>query len=532
MDEKLGFVLVFGFVLALVRLALQLVISAVPAQMVADLQAQLRMELFDAFTRASWSEQSQDREGYLQELVTNQVAQAIQTSIQAATLVVAGLAFLVLVASALALNVLAALVVLLASTGIFAVLRPLSTMGGRQGRALSRESLDYAGGVNEAVRIAEEAHVFGAGPALRACSDALVAPLSISFFRINFLARLVPGTYQGLIYLLVMAALAVLYLVGSAQVASLTAVVLLLVRAGMYGQQAQTAYTALRQAIPYLERLDQAKLRYLSSSPARGQRTLEAVRSIAFERVSFGYVPGTSVLTDVEFEVTAGEAIGIVGPSGAGKSTLLQLLLRLRSPDDGRYLINGVLANEFQQEHWQLRLAYVPQVPRLLHASVTDNIRFFRALDFDAVQHAARLAGIHDDIMAWSNRYETLIGPRADGVSGGQQQRICLARALAGNPDLLVLDEPTSQLDPHSEWLIQESLTALKHQLTLFIVAHRISTLDICERVMVIVSGRLEAFDRVDQLRANNEYYRSVSGSRSSVPLALSVPISPGNGPV
>ncbi len=130
-----------------------------------------------------------------------------------------------------------------------------------------------------------------------------------------------------------------------------------------------------------------------------------------------------------------------------------------------------------------------------------------------AVERAARLAGIHDDIVGWSAGYETIIGPRADAVSGGQQQRICLARALAAHPGVLVLDEPTSALDPQTERLIQDSLNELKHELTMFIVAHRMSTLDACDRVMVIVDGRLEAFNTASALHVDNSYFRTASGS-------------------
>ena len=115
--------------------------------------------------------------------------------------------------------------------------------------------------------------------------------------------------------------------------------------------------------------------------------------------------------------------------------------------------------------------------------------------------------------MSWPNGYETIVGPRADAVSGGQQQRICLARALAAQPEILILDEPTSALDPRSETLIQESLTALKHQVTLFIIAHRMSTLDICDRVMVVLDGHLDAFDTIALLARTNPYYRSASTS-------------------
>ncbi len=128
-------------------------------------------------------------------------------------------------------------------------------------------------------------------------------------------------------------------------------------------------------------------------------------------------------------------------------------------------------------------------------------MRFFRDIDDEAIERACRLARIHDDVVSWREGYETIVGPRADAVSGGQQQRICLARSIAGDPDVLVLDEPTSALDPRSEALIQESLVSLKHRLTLFIVAHRMSTLTICDRVMVVLDGKLDAFETLEELR-------------------------------
>jgi len=155
-----------------------------------------------------------------------------------------------------------------------------------------------------------------------------------------------------------------------------------------------------------------------------------------------------------------------------------------------------------------------------LHASVAENIRFLRDLDDTAVRRAVRLAGIHEDVVGWADGYDTVVGPRADAVSGSQQQRISLARALAAEPEMLVLDEPTSALDPHSERLIQESLAALKGELTLFVVAHRMSTLDMCERVLVVVDGRPEVFDTVDRLRLDSPYYRTASALAAGVPAA------------
>ncbi|HVR05169.1 MAG TPA: ATP-binding cassette domain-containing protein [Solirubrobacteraceae bacterium] len=508
---SIGTLFAVAIALALLRLLLQAPISILPARIAADVQRDLRRRLFHAFTRASWEVQSTDREGHLQEIMTSQVMQATSGALQATTLLTALFTFLVLMISALVLNVLAAAAVLGAALALFALLRPLRAMGMRRARSLSQAQMAYAGGVGETIRVAEETHVFGVGAAQRERIDQLVARAREFFYRTQMLSRLIPNLYQSLIYLLLVASLAGLYALGSGHAASLGAVVLLLVRAGSNGQQVQSSYQALQQSLPFIERLQDARDRYEQSQPATGDRALEQVRTLAFDHVSFAYRPERPVLADVSFEVQGGETIGVVGPSGAGKSTLVQILLQLRQPGAGRYLVNDICAEEIARADWHRRVAYVPQEPRLVHATVADNIRYFRELDDEAVQRAARLARIHDDVMSWPQGYQTLVGPRADAVSGGQQQRICLARALAGRPQVIVLDEPTSALDPHSEMLIQESLLALKHELTLFIVAHRMSTLDICDRVMVIVDGRLQEFDTLPRLRETSEYYRSAT---------------------
>ena len=502
---------------AVLRLLLQIPISVLPAHIAADVQAQLRNGLFDAFTRASWSAQSGDREGHLQEMATNQVMSATFGVLQATNLVAAVATFVVLVLSALALNILAAATVLGAAILLFAVLRPLNALGARQAQALSQAQMNYASGIGQATRVAEETRVFGVSEAQRNQLRQQVDATRRHFSDTQLLSRLIPNVYQSLIYLVLVGGLSVLYLVGARDLASLGAVVLLLVRAGLYGQQMQAAYQLVIQGLPYVERLRAAQDSYTASVSELGEQPLETVKTVAMRGASFSYVPGRAAVTELDFEIERGEAIGIIGPSGAGKSTTVQLLLRLRRPNAGRYLINGVPAERFSPIDWSKRVAYVPQEPRLIHASVADNIRFYRQLDDASVERAARLACIHDDVTSWARGYETIIGPRADAVSGGQQQRICLARALAVMPEVLVLDEPTSALDPRSEALLHDSLLGLRGTVTLLIVAHRMMSLAICDRVMVIVDGRLEAFETTERLQSTSSYYRA--STLASAPL-------------
>jgi ABC-type multidrug transport system fused ATPase/permease subunit len=356
--------------------------------------------------------------------------------------------------------------------------------------------------------------VFGVGPAQHHRVGGFIETSKHVFVRTQMTGRLASGIYQSAIYLILVIGLVVLNSVHTSNFSSLGAVVLLLVRAGSYGQLMQGSYQFVRQALPFIERVEQAVQRYRDSRPAVGSLRLAKIGVIAFDRVSYAYAggrPGRWALSDVSFEVSAGEAIGVVGPSGAGKSTMVQLLLRLRTPASGRYLINGIEATEYERQDWAKRVVYLPQQPRLIHGTVAENVRFFRPLDDAVVERACRLARIDEDILGWADGYDTIVGPRADAVSGGQQQRICLARALAGEPGMLVLDEPTSALDPRSEALIQESLQSVRHSLTLFIVAHRMSTLTICDRVMVVLNGRLNAFDTLGALQRSNDYYRTAA---------------------
>jgi ATP-binding cassette subfamily B protein len=508
-----GALLAIAFALALIRVALQVSISLIPARTAAEVQGNFRRRIFAAFTRASWDMQSRDLEGHLQEIMTSQIMQISQGAFQAATLIPWLFTFAVLVIAALVLNVVAAALVLVAASALFVLLRPINAVGARHARSFSEAQLRYASAVGEANRVAEETRVFGVAAAQRSRINKFIAVAQDLFFRTQFIARLIPNVYQSLVYLILVGGLAVLYNVGSGHVASLGAVVLLLVRAGLYGQQIQGSYTIARQTVPFVERLEQAEQRYTASRPISGDLPMAKVQTLAFENVSYAYTAGRPVLSDINFAAQGGETVGVIGPSGAGKSTLVQILLNLRTPETGRYLINGIPAEQLREDDWHARVAYVPQEPRLVHASVADNIRYFRDLDDRAVLRGAQLARIHEDIESWPHGYETIVGPRADAVSGGQQQRICLARALAAQPEILVLDEPTSSLDPRSEALIQASLIALKQTVTLFIIAHRMSTLDICDRVMVVLDGRLDAFDTLALLARTNPYYRAASAT-------------------
>jgi ABC-type multidrug transport system fused ATPase/permease subunit len=224
----------------------------------------------------------------------------------------------------------------------------------------------------------------------------------------------------------------------------------------------------------------------------RGSVVRPGFDGIAFEGVHFSYIPGHPILVDVNFSIEPGQIIGIVGPSGQGKSTLSQLVLRLRLPQEGRIMVGKTNLADITPEQWSRMTAFVPQDQRIILSTVADNIRFFRPnIEQTQIESAARAAHVHDELMALPEGYDTLIGPGARNLSGGQLQRLNIARALVGSPTLLVLDEPTSALDPRSERLMRQTLQELKGSTTVLLVAHRPTTLEVCDRAFRIHQGKV-----------------------------------------
>jgi ABC-type multidrug transport system fused ATPase/permease subunit len=164
---------------------------------------------------------------------------------------------------------------------------------------------------------------------------------------------------------------------------------------------------------------------------------------------------------------------------------------------------------DFDLDDWYQHVSFVPQDAHLFADTIAENIRFFRdGVDDDAIVRAAKLAHLHDEIMARPLGYDTPAGERGGAISGGQRQRLCIARALVTEPDVLVLDEPTSSLDVKSETLVRKTVADLAPRTTVFVIAHRLSTLSICDRIMVIRDGVLQGFDEPAKLEATNSFYR------------------------
>lgn len=213
---------------------------------------------------------------------------------------------------------------------------------------------------------------------------------------------------------------------------------------------------------------------------------------VRMENVTFGYDPRYSVLSNLSFDAKPGELVALVGPTGAGKTTVINLLHRFYDPIEGRLTIDGRDLRDVTLESWYRQIALVPQETILFGGTIFDNIRYGKMeAEEPAVLEASQAAHAHDFITNLPDGYHTLVGEKGVNLSGGQRQRIAIARAILKNPRILLLDEATSSLDTDSERLVQEALQHLMVGRTTFVVAHRLSTIQRADRILVLDKGQL-----------------------------------------
>jgi len=249
------------------------------------------------------------------------------------------------------------------------------------------------------------------------------------------------------------------------------------------------------------------------STYSAGRARLPSIRGdIKFDHVSFRYrVDGQEALHDVSFEVPAGQTVGIVGPSGSGKSTFAKLVQRLYIPERGRVLVDGMDLAMADPAWLRRQIGIVLQENVLFNRSVRDNIALADpAMPMERIVAAARLAGAHDFILELAEGYDTVVGERGSTLSGGQRQRIAIARALVGDPRILIFDEATSALDYESERIVQQNMKDIAKGRTVLVIAHRLSTVRGADRIVTLDRGRLVEDGSHDTLIKTGGRYASL----------------------
>ena len=353
-----------------------------------------------------------------------------------------------------------------------------------------------AGGVERAAIENGVAHI----RLLRALSirQSLVSTVSSSFFQPFALVLVV------LLFLLT-------YHTPEFSIISFAASLYLIQKIFTYLESGQSGLQSISGLLPYTKNLATFKHNLdLHTESSEGTMPFVFKEELVFKNVSFSYSEGKKpVLDGVDFRIRAGETVGLIGPSGAGKTSIADLLLRLFKPSAGEILLDGVPSTAIALPEWRMHIGYVSQDVFLLNSTIEENIRFYNtAVTAEDIENATKQANIYDFIMELPEGFQTMTGDRGVMLSGGQRQRIALARALVGKPSLLVLDEATSALDTASERMIQESIHALRGSVTVFIIAHRPSTVAEADTIFVLGHGRIaERGTPQELLRDTHSYF-------------------------
>lgn len=492
----------------------------VTSGLVTDAQRRCRQSVLEAYLGSSWEYVSRERRGELQQLLTVNVAKVAQAVSFLNILVFSTCNVVILVTVAIVINPFIALALGIGVNILAIPLRPLKKRTRHSAEHHGKAEGDFAAYVAQVVEHARETQVFEVAGGVTAFGNPLARRVAGAQRQVQFLLWTVPSTYAGIALLGLTAAVATLASLNLSDLSSTGALVLLLLRSLTYGQSVQVSLQGLAEAQPYLRELDARRNTYLAHPRQSGYRPIEAITSIELRQVSYSYggngTSGQLALDRVDLAIPGGALVGVVGPTGSGKSTLAQILLRLREPVSGSYLVNGVDAREYDRAAWARVVAFVPQEPMIVDGTIADNIRFFRPwIDDEAIREAARAAHISDEIEEMPDGFATRLSGISVALSGGQRQRLCIARALVGAPQLLVLDEPTSALDMRSEAKFQRTIESLVGRTTVVVIAHRVATIRSCERIVVVERSQIKAYDTPERLIGTGGFYAEIAGLSS-----------------
>jgi ABC-type multidrug transport system fused ATPase/permease subunit len=335
--------------------------------------------------------------------------------------------------------------------------------------------------------------------------------LSLEQTTVGSLANLLIGALPSLANAVVFVAGAYWVIQGSWTFGSLTAFQSYL--GYVYGPAMALASTNLQMqnALASLSRVSALYSIVPEQKEGVGEKVERLRGEVEFRDAAFSYDGRESVLEDLSFRVKPGEHIALVGPSGVGKTTLVSLILRLYQPTKGDLFFDGRPASDYELGSLRQRIGYVPQSSHLLSGTILENLRYGNLeADEAQVSLAAKTAGIHDFIFGLPDGYQSLVGEGGVNLSEGQKQRLSIARALIKDPDILILDEPTSALDTMTESSFVEALEGVTKGRTVFLIAHRLSTVKHVDRILVLNEKRLVANGSHRELLKSSEYYRTL----------------------
>ena len=502
------YLLIFIVGLFLLRAVAVALFAFIRGWIVADFLSTESREMFRRLLESSWPYLLKQKIGHLHNTLVRDIQRTSSLFDMTTQIIQSATGFLMYFTVAFIISPLMTLLALVGAGVLLGTIRPLLRRTVDSGAKMATSEKQIAQFLSEHIIGMKLVKAGGVAREALRQGQRLLLELRYSYVRIMLVRAISGSLFQPFSIIFVVFLFFVMYQTPDFSIISFAATLYLIQKIFTYAESAQSSLHGLGEVLPYVRNVlqfkkeleDSREVQLIGGEPFSFKQTLELKNVF----LSYGK---KRVLRDFSCTVKRGEVVGIVGPSGAGKTSVADILLRLFTPDNGEVLLDGVPMERISIDEWRAHVGYVPQEVFLFNESVEENVRFYRDIPREQVIEALRQANIYDTVTALPEGLATHIGDRGVMLSGGQRQRIALARALAGNPSILVLDEATSALDSESEGLIQESILALRGRVTVIMIAHRLSTIEKADTILVLKDGRVTEQGSFRELRTNPESY-------------------------
>lgn len=483
----------------------------ITARITAGYEKETRNDLFKKTLTANWPYLLEQKIGHLETILVTDVTRSGGILDLASNIILISMSLLAYSIVALSISAPITLITLGIGIVLFFILRPLLRKIRNVSKIWATNSKIVANQVAEYTIGTKVIKAAGVEEDILAKIQKSFRELREARIKLAIYYNLQTSFQEPLSLLLVTGLFAFSYLRPDFQFTSFVAVIYLVQKMFSFMQAIQGRIGGIYETMPFLRTVVEydEKTSKEREEGVHRMENLDFKQSLVFDTVNFSYSKGAETLRNVSFQVKKGEIVGLIGQSGAGKTTVVDLILKLFRPNLGRILIDGKDIQSINTKTWRNHIGYVSQEIFLLNDTIENNIRFYGpAVSHDDIITAAKMANVYEVIQELPDKFSTITGERGVKLSGGQRQRIVLARALARKPDLLVLDEATSALDNESEALIQKALENLKGKITTVIIAHRLSSVMICDRLIVLEEGRVvEEGTPQELLQDKNSYF-------------------------